>query len=243
MKSKIIHIPHSSVFIPDNFIIDFLLNKKELSKELDIMTDNFSYYLVNEIDDVEYVKFNYSRLICDVERFNDDTEIMNTIGMGVFYTKTHELKELKKINHKEFINKIYNEHHEKLYTKTKQLLNVNEKVLIFDIHSYSNEKLPYEISETDKRPDICIGFNDYHINDKILRDIEHILDDFNYSYEFNIPFSGSIVPKEYYNENENVLSVMIEINKKLYMDNNSINKKKFKNLKKNLKYLIENINI
>jgi N-formylglutamate deformylase len=45
-----------------------------------------------------------------------------------------------------------------------------------------------------------------------------------YSLGIDWPYSGSIVPVEHYQKNKNVHSVMLEINRKLYLKENS-NKK------------------
>jgi len=45
-----------------------------------------------------------------------------------------------------------------------------------------------------------------------------------YSIKTNEPFSGSLVPGEYYQKSKNVCSVMIEVNRKLYMNEKTGNK-------------------
>lgn len=239
MKNVIIHIPHSSENIPEIFSNDFYLNKIELNNELNIMTDKFTYDLVKDFD-FNIINFDYSRLICDVERFNDENEIMNSLGMGVFYTKTHNNKILKKINNIEFVNKIYNEHHNKLTNLVDELLITNDKVYIFDIHSYSDNILEYELNKTLNRPDICIGFNEFHMNDTILNKIKEVLNTMDYSYDFNVPFEGSIVPLKHLNKNNKVISIMLEINKRLYLKNNVLTNN-FEILKRNILYIIEKI--
>lgn len=37
----------------------------------------------------------------------------------------------------------------------------------------------------------------------------------------NRPFSGSLVPGKYYRSNQNVMSVMIEVNRELYLEEGS----------------------
>lgn len=43
-----------------------------------------------------------------------------------------------------------------------------------------------------------------------------------YDIGINTPYSGSLVPIEYYEKNYNVKSVMIEINKRLYLKFNNV---------------------
>jgi len=42
-----------------------------------------------------------------------------------------------------------------------------------------------------------------------------------YTSVVNEPFAGTIVPMEYYHTNDNVKSIMIEVNRSLYMKNSS----------------------
>jgi N-formylglutamate deformylase len=69
---------------------------------------------------------------------------------------------------------------------------------------------------------ICIGTDDFHtptvLKNKFLKQFRKK----GYSVEFNRPFAGSIVPTKYYKINKNVFSIMIEINRKLYMNEQSI---------------------
>jgi N-formylglutamate deformylase len=45
-----------------------------------------------------------------------------------------------------------------------------------------------------------------------------LFQDIGYSVAVNRPFGGSLVPAQYYRLNKRVFSIMIEINRKLYMD-------------------------
>ena len=44
--------------------------------------------------------------------------------------------------------------------------------------------------------------------------------DFDFSVDINTPFSGSIVPNSYYNLEKRVISIMIEVRRDLYIDEN-----------------------
>ena len=51
----------------------------------------------------------------------------------------------------------------------------------------------------------------------------------------NNPYAGTIVPLEYYQKNENVNSIMIEINRKLFMKDGNIDYKKVLELNRVMK--------
>ena len=44
-----------------------------------------------------------------------------------------------------------------------------------------------------------------------------------YSVELNYPYSGTMVPTQYHKSNKSIYSIMIEVNRKLYMANDSVN--------------------
>ena len=71
MKTEIIlHIPHSSYFIPKEYKKLFCISKKELKQEQIKMTDRYTNELFNL--PFKQLVFQISRLICDVERFRNE---------------------------------------------------------------------------------------------------------------------------------------------------------------------------
>lgn len=66
-KYVLIHIPHSSLYIPDDYKNKSLLSLSELEQENLFMCD----YRVDELidDKSQAIIFPYSRIFCDVERF------------------------------------------------------------------------------------------------------------------------------------------------------------------------------
>ena len=161
MKNNIIiHIPHSSFYIPQKYKKLFYLTKSELKKEQLKMTDSYTNELF-DLKNAPKIIFPISRLICDVERFRDEKdEEMTNRGMWVCYTKTSDLKPLKKVvkSHKtEILYRYYDKHHIKFSKFVENLVDKYKKCLIIDAHSFSSKILPYEIHSNDSRPDICIG--------------------------------------------------------------------------------------
>ena len=100
----------------------------------------------------------------------------------------------------------------------KESLRDNNTALIVDCHSFSNEVLPHE--ESDVRPDICIGTDNFHTPLELLSEVSGLFTDQGYDVAVNQPFSGTIVPLQYYGKDQRVTSIMIEINRKLYLDEN-----------------------
>lgn len=209
---NIVHIPHSSTVIPSEFLPDYVITPELLQVEANIMCDKGTDLLVDLDDNV--VIFPYSRIFCDVERYNSYLEEMNSVGMGILYENSHDLIHIRKVKNPELILKYYHEHHSKLNILTKKILDESGEVLIIDLHSYSDIPLKYELHKGLKRPDICIGINNFHMDDKLKYEILYIIDKFGFSYEINQPFIGSLIPSDFINDSR-VKGVMIEIKKSI----------------------------
>ena len=223
--SIVLHIPHASKHIPDKYLKYFTLSKKDLEIELLKMTDHFT----DELFDISYsnihqLKFLLSRLLVDVERFEEDElEPMFKVGMGCIYEKTHDGKSLKLVKDikDELINKFYKTHHENFTKIVDAKLKQSNKVLIIDCHSFPKHPLPYELNQAMDRPEICIGTDDFHTSEKLKESFGQLFEELNFTVKYNEPFKGSIVPLKFYNKDKRVQSVMIELRRDLYMNEHS----------------------
>ena len=235
MEKIIAHIPHSSLFIPTEYEPLFYLSKEDLWKEQIYMTDLYTDEIFDSF--TNKVVFPYSRLICDVERFrNKDAEEMTAKGMWICYTQTSQLQPLKAVNeqHETEILKLYDTHHEKLEKACETILDTHGEVLIVDCHSFHPYPLPYEYNQSPSRPDICIGVDSYHTPGELVEKMTSIYESLGYQVGINAPFSGTLTPLKYYHKNPSVKSVMIEINRKLYMDENGQKTENFDKLKQDI---------
>ena len=219
----LINVPHSSTYIPTEELKYF--NTHDLKHEIDVMTDHFCDDLYDTGDTM--VRFPISRLVCDPERFrNDIDEIMAAVGMGAIYTACSDGSKLKSVSieHKEeLLIRYYDRYHREFERAVAQKLDEFGKCLIIDAHSFYSEPLPYEFDQSQGRPDICIGTDDYHTPREVLEVLYGFWNGRGYSVEINRPFAGCIVPIRYYRKDPRVMSVMIEINRRLYIDH-EINK-------------------
>ena len=241
--SIILHIPHSSKYIPNKYLKFFTLSKHELQIELLKMTDHYTDDLFDVSNSNIYqLKFPLSRLLVDVERFErDELEIMSKVGMGCIYEKTHDGKSLKNVEHikEELIKKFYKTHHENFSKIVDKKLIENNKVLIIDCHSFPKHPLPYELIQAMDRPEICIGTDNFHTSEKLRNLIGELFKKSNFTVKYNAPFKGSIVPHKFYNKDKEVQSIMIEIRRDLYMNEKSGEKNnRFNKIKKTLEKII-----
>ncbi len=217
--SIVLHIPHSSTYLfpgsRDLFFPDDAQLRRELLRMTDLYTDDlFGLPLPSAV-------FPVSRLLCDVERFRDpDREEMTRQGMWVCYEKTSGGQPLKHEadEHKARMLRLYDLHHRKLTGLIDEALERTGECLLIDCHSFSSRRLPYEIrAGTGCRPDICIGENRrFH---RLGSDyFEKAFQAKGYRVGHNDPFAGALVPEKYYEWDYRVASVMIEVNRALYMD-------------------------
>ena len=218
----ILHIPHSSRNIPEALRGQFVLDDHALEQEAVRITDAFTNELFVYPDACRVV-FEVSRLVVDVERFSHDCdEPMSRVGQGMIYTKTCTgeplRRELSEEERRFLKSEYYVRHHELLRRAVRDELLAGGKALIVDCHSYPNRPLPCDVSQDEYRPDFCIGTDTFHTPPALLQVVDSAVRGRGYSVGVNSPYSGTLVPSAYYRKNPNVWSVMIEANRKLYMD-------------------------
>jgi N-formylglutamate deformylase len=224
----ILHIPHSSRKIPAEVRNQFLPTDFELELELLMMTDAYTGELFGAdlFPEDMTVVFPVSRLVVDPERFsNDNAEPMAKGGMGVVYTATHDGRPLRRTlaphERQALLNVYYFPHHQRLSEAVDRELVTTGAALLLDCHSFASGALPYELDQSPERPQICVGTDDFHTPSDVAELlIQHFKSD-GLTVEQNRPFSGSIAPMTHYRQDPRVVSVMIEVNRSLYMNEKS----------------------
>ena len=80
----VLHVPHDSTHVPDDVRDQFVLDDLALKEELVRMTDHLTLELfASRVAEYNVVRSPVSRLVLDVERFEDDAlEPMSARGMG-----------------------------------------------------------------------------------------------------------------------------------------------------------------
>lgn len=220
----ILHIPHASLFIPAHVRPTLLLTDEELSHELLRLTDRYTDELFDcSSDSVTPVIFPVSRLVVDPERFPDDIhEPMAAHGMGLIYTKTIDGALLRNpvspASRQSLINEFYAPHHRALTLAVESALIDWGSCLIIDCHSFPLKPFPYEQPSKRVRPDICLGTDPYHTPEWVSDHAQAAFSRADFSVSNNDPFQGTLVTSSHYQHDKRVMSIMIEINRKLYMD-------------------------
>ena len=232
----IVHIPHSSTNIPELFRREFLPEKEKLHSELLCMTDWYTDELF-ACEGCHMVVHSVSRLVCDPERFLDpDEESMWQKGMGMYYTRTSDGERMKNspLSSEEGWQSyaralaIYQKHHNRLRSAVGEQVERYGKALLIDGHSFPASALPYEFNRDprQKRPDICLGADTDFTPESLLAFAEEFFTEQGLRVAVNTPFAGTIVPEPFYSRKDRrVRSLMIEVNRSLYMNEETGEKK------------------
>jgi len=211
----ILHIPHSSTHIPftDGYINDLYKN------EIQLLTDHATDKIF-DIKGIDKLVCGFSRVFCDVERFADSNkEPMANFGMGMIYTHTDDGQKMRDIDNKLF-TKIKNQYYQKYHNEFSELVGskINEYGVarIIDCHSFTSTPFKRDLDQIPHRADICIGTDPFNTPKYLFDYIYNFFKNHHFSVTHNSPYTGTITPQMYQND-KRVESIMIEINRDLYM--------------------------
>jgi N-formylglutamate deformylase len=202
----------------------FVLSDARLARELDRMTDHHTLALFGPLAlSAKTVRAPVSRLVVDVERFaSDDDEPMAARGMGAVYSAASDLQMLRRplsaIEREDLMRTYYWPHHERFEAAVTAALEHHGRCLVIDGHSFAAQALPYEqAAPGSERPDICIGTDAFHTPDAMARAFVSEFERARWRVIVNEPFAGAIVPLSRYRRDRRVASVMVEVNRGLYL--------------------------
>ena len=206
MSKIILNIPHSSTYGIFGELGKWPRNYDFVNNCVNTLTDSYTDFIFStENENVKSFVFPLSRFVCDVERLVNDP--LENIGQGIIYTnyKGYKRGELDENIKAELINTYFN-----------HLRNIENEIedgsILIDCHSFTQTQ--------NNDPDICIGFNnDWSYDSKVVQTIVNEFNNSGYSVKMNEPFSNSITPET---EKQNYKSVMIEVNKRIYMNTNTM---------------------
>ena len=219
-RFPVFHIPHTGERFPFEMLPSVCVPEEEFRRYHELMSDTEVWRFVPRAyyggDMTE--RFQISRLMCDVERFIGPEEEMEQYGMGFCYEKTFDGTVIKAMTDevKAQARKYYDEHHARM----DKICERHPKILLFDLHSFSEETLPEHIrNRAGRMPDVCIGMDLPYTPHGLVSRIERRLDEVNLLHMINTPYSGTFVPNAVLKGKAScdLVSVMLEFNKRLYM--------------------------
>lgn len=220
----ILHVPHDSMHVPLDVRRQITLSDDQLAEELTSMTDHLTLSLfASDAPATQVVRAPVSRLVVDVERFEDDEhEPMAARGMGAIYSVSSSLKPMRRPLHaaerEALLQAYYRPHHARLEAAVSAAIELHDRCLVIDCHSFPSVALPYELANpADARPDICIGSDDFHTTAESASAFVAAFQREGWSVSLNEPFAGALVPGSRYRQDCRVNAVMVEINRRLYL--------------------------
>ena len=239
----ILHIPHAWDKLPEN-LFNNETGRSELIKQskdlIDYHTDSLFSFAPNTYDiDLSFDRTSHShfishernpykdkavtmvicnvcRTLCDVERMQNDP--LERKKMGILFGGDERGAKFgigKKTD--EAFRAYYDGYHAYMV----ELLGSNSFPLLIDCHSFSSHSTKL-VSMTQEKSDIdiCIGFNEDQTrpSDKLLNLVAKHFEEMGYNVAINKPFSNA----KTFDSKSPYHSIMIEVNKRLYMNEGSL---------------------
>ncbi|WP_158276282.1 N-formylglutamate amidohydrolase [Bifidobacterium callitrichidarum] len=219
----LISVPHAGLVFPGR---DDL--RESVHRIADLYVDRVGQ-LISDSCNATLIRSNMSRLWCDIERYPDEREEMNKVGMGVIYDVDADMNPLYEHpisgNERRFrLQSLYWPYHDELVRQSQYMLNRYGYGLLLDLHSYSKTALPYELHKEDARPGICIGHNGDRYGEHVAEIFRKVLESAGYEVGFNQTFKGAVRPNGI--DSPHLACVMIEIRKDQYLDDGKLDEEK-----------------
>ncbi len=221
----ILHVPHSARHIPADIRRHILLNDEELEIELNEITDSHTEDLA--IDAAEQSRIRpwifinrSSRLVIDPERFPDQREAMNSIGMGAVYQRTSSGAVLRNISPEQeqsLLTDFFFPYARALENLVNQRLAQMGRVVILDVHSYRPKAHKNSLNSNLDRPAVCIGVDSFHTPNWLLARAQSAFSKIG-DIAINQPYAGTYIPLSHYEVNEKVSSIMMENRADIFLD-------------------------
>ena len=200
MDRIVLNIPHASLTFP----FGTCGWEDGIQREVTRWTDWYTDWLFSSVSRIDariiHVTYPFSRFFCDAERLEEDP--LEAVGKGIVYRRFGALERTLSEQDLELAMESYREHRDRL----RAALSPGGSLLV-DCHSF-----PSDLSSVD----VCIGVNDgwSRPEEELLsRTAEHFTS-CGYRTAINEPYSNSISPETGFV----YWSVMIEINKRCYMN-------------------------
>ena len=220
MPNLILHTPHASLRIPD--YSHYLLPPEAVNAEALYLTDLYTDELFLPAQGDAVIRADFCRVYCDVERFKTDAlEPMSKFGMGAAYVRCDGGRELRRLTAEQrdvILCDFYEPHHARLTALVDAALAKEEEARIVDCHSFPDKPLCCSQYQGDAKFDFNIGTDAFHTPKEWIDASVKFFSGRGFRLGVDEPYSGSIVPMKHYQKNPLVKSIMLEVNRNLYMN-------------------------
>lgn len=217
----IVHAPHGGTAIPESALDEFMGGAETIAAEVLAMTDHHvDEFTLRALRDApaSAVINRLSRMVVDVERFPGPEEEKNAVGQGVLYTHGSRRQRIRVIPEqaRDGYMAFFNEYSATVTRLVEQALAVHGRAIIVDVHSYNTAPAPHELHTDDARPELCVGYEDFHMSANLRKAVANTFG--GYEQGDNQTFHGAYVPLKHYQQDARVQSVMLELRRDQYMD-------------------------
>jgi len=215
----LVHLPHNSVVLPEDF--DYRRSAQERERDIHVLVDHHTDVLFAPLYGTSFVN-SYCRVYFDPERYADPSkEVMNEIGMGVFYTHTVDGLRFRPDDepgvYQSKLDKFYHPYHQNLTDCCIRLMEQYGRCFLIDGHSYPKRCFPFEQFPDDERPEIDIGTDSVHTPEWLKEELFAICTAAGYSVGFDQPFKGTLVPTSLIGD-PRLVACMLEVRRDVYLD-------------------------
>lgn len=225
LSPVVLHVPHASRAVPADVRGDLLLDDTALETELDRMTDTATDVLAGRAAAAAALApwrwaNPWSRLVVDPERFPDEREEMGSVGMGAVYTGTSDLRRLRAedpARDRALLDRFFAPYADGLADLVDHRLAACGTAVLVDVHSYPRHALPYERHGDGPRPEVCLGTDADHTPGWLL-DAARAAFGAGHEVGLDSPFAGTYTPARHHGHDRRVASVMIEVRRDVYLD-------------------------
>ncbi|MBT1161754.1 N-formylglutamate amidohydrolase [Bifidobacterium sp. SO1] len=200
----LIHVPHAGQQLPDTITPDRFADPTavdHLYRNIrDMHADTIGSELADRLD-ASMMLNHMSRIWVDVERYPDDREEMNRVGMGVIYTHDMNGRPLYQPGREpdgrergQRLNRLYRPWHATFTNTIRMMLDIHDRATIIDLHTYPKTPLPFERHRDEPRPQIILGVNNDEPSRRLAILLHKRLHDASLTVGVNTAYKGSITP-------------------------------------------------
>ena len=241
----VIASPHSGNHYPSDLIDASLLGKFALRNSEDCYVDDLfspaidiGAPLLRAIYARAYLDLNREPYELDPAMFSDSLpEYCNTssarvvAGLGTIARIVANQKEIyaRKLTHEEAesrIERLYKPYHQMLRRLVNRARDQFGYCILLDCHSMPSIGLPSSNREPQRSVDIVLGDrNGLSCSSSVIEETERIFGSLGYTVVRNNPYAGGYTTHHYGDPTTGVHAVQIELNRSIYMDENSLSRR------------------
>ena len=221
----VLNEPHASIEgLYDNQLSGWNIDERFVNEVVFRLTDWHTDFLFHGFKHhkIRTVRFPYSRFIVDAERLWDDP--MEHIGQGIIYRHFDGYRRQVPVASEAQLLRLWEGHQQRLKD------NLCEGALLLDCHSF-----PEDMGEVD----ICIGYNEDRSKPEkeLLEYAVNLFEENGYSVGLNYPYSNSEAPECPFGYQ----SMMLEVNKRVYLERRSAYLKTRTDKKKSVREVVNQL--